>query len=240
VVGKDTKAALEAVIGGIGVNRNANENVVGAIQNKLVAGNFMSAADAAAERGLFGAKTEAAVKAFQASKAIQQTGIVGATTFASLQSVGSGSQLGNGGYAYPLSSQYRQINAADKPGEGEGEFGTFRSGGRSHGGLDILAPVGASVYAVKAGTATVLNQPGGAGLYVNVEHTDGTSSQYFHLDTAKARVGQSFNVTQGQEIGTVGRSGNTPSTGDTHLHFQIRNAAGTLIDPAPFYPAYTR
>jgi GH24 family phage-related lysozyme (muramidase)/peptidoglycan hydrolase-like protein with peptidoglycan-binding domain len=240
VVGPNTKGALESIINGVGVNRNANTNVVNNIQNKLVGAKLLSAADAQAEKGVFGPRTEAAVKAFQAQKKIQETGVVGAQTFGALQSTGSGALPANNGYVYPLPAQYRQVNAADKPGEGEGEFGTGRSGGRLHLGIDINAPTGTPVYAVKGGTATVQNQPGGAGLYVNVEHTDGTSSQYFHLDTANARVGQSFNVQQGQQIGTVGRTGNTPSGGDTHLHFQVRNSAGTLIDPAPFFPAFRR
>lgn len=240
VVGPNTKGALESIINGVGVNRNANTNVVNNIQNKLVGAKLLTAADAAAEKGVFGPKTEAAVKAFQAQKNILQTGVVGAQTFGALQATGSGALPANSGYVYPLPPQYRQINAADKPGEGEGEFGTFRSGNRLHMGLDINAPTGTPVYAIKGGTATVLNQPGGAGLYVNVEHTDGTSSQYFHLDTANARIGQSFDVRQGQQIGTVGRTGNTPSTGDTHLHFQVRNSAGTLIDPTPFFPAFRR
>jgi murein DD-endopeptidase MepM/ murein hydrolase activator NlpD len=171
--------------------------------------------------------------------------VIGPQTFAALSaSSGAGSvgenAPGRNGYVYPLPSQYRTINGADKGGEGEGEFGTGRSGGRIHKGIDIEAPVGTPVSAIKGGTATVLNQPGGAGLYVNVEHSDGTSSQYFHLDTAKAKVGDSFNVTTGQQIGTVGRSGNTPSGGDTHLHFQVRNTSGVTVDPQQFFPAFRR
>lgn len=149
----------------------------------------------------------------------------------------------NNGYVYPLPAEYRQINAADKPGEGEGEFDTFRDNPTGfHRGIDILAPTGTPVYAVKEGTATVLSEePGGAGLYVNVEHRDGTSSQYFHLDTAKMSVGASFEVRQGEQIGTVGRSGNTPPEGDTHLHFQVSDRAGTLIDPKKSsFPGFER
>lgn len=244
-VGPKTKHALEAVIAGVGQNKNADNNVINTAQQKLTSGNFLSAADAKAEAGVYGPKTEAAVKAFQAKNNIQQTGVVGPQTFAALNaSSGAGSVGGNGpaknGYVYPLPAQYRTINAANKPGEGEGEFGTGRSGDRTHRGIDIEAPIGTPVSAIKGGTATVLSQPSGAGLYVNVEHTDGTSSQYFHLDTAKAKVGDSFNVTTGQQIGTVGRSGNTPSGGDTHLHFQVRNAGGDTIDPQQFFPGFHR
>jgi GH24 family phage-related lysozyme (muramidase)/peptidoglycan hydrolase-like protein with peptidoglycan-binding domain len=244
-VGPKTKNAIESVIAGVGQNKNADVNVITSSQQKLTAGKFLSAADAKAEAGVYGPKTEAAVKAFQAKNNIQQTGVIGPQTFAALSASGGAGSVGDNapgknGYVYPLPSQYRTINAADKGGEGEGEFGTGRSGGRIHKGIDIVAPVGTPVSAIKGGTATVLSQPGGAGLYVNVEHPDGTSSQYFHLDTAKANVGDSFNVTTGQQIGTVGRSGNTPSSGDTHLHFQVRDASGTTVDPMQFFPAFRR
>jgi spore coat assembly protein SafA len=236
-VGPQTKSALEAVIGGVGVNKNANSDVTNAVQKQLVAGKFLTAADAQAEAGVYGAKTEAAVKAFQAKNNIQQTGVVGPQTFGALQSAG-GTNAGKNGYVYPLPAQYRTVNRADKAGEGEGEFHTGRSGGRLHKGIDIEAPVGTPVSAVKGGTATVLSQPSGAGLYVKVEHPDGTASLYFHLNTAKASIGQSFNVTAGQQIGTVGRSGNTPSAGDTHLHFEIRDANNNEVDPTPFFPQF--
>ncbi len=244
-VGPKTKHAIESVIAGVGQNKNADANVINVSQQKLTAAKFLSAADAKAEAGVYGPRTEAAVTAFQAKNNIQQTGVIGPQTFAALSaSTGAGSvgdnAPGRNGYVYPLPSQFRTINAADKGGEGEGEFGTGRSGGRIHKGIDIEAPVGTPVSAIKGGTATVLSQPGGAGLYVNVEHSDGTSSQYFHLDTAKAKVGDSFNVTTGQQIGTVGRSGNTPSGGDTHLHFQVRNPSGVTVDPQQFFPAFRR
>ena len=245
-VGPKTKHALESLMAGVGQNKNADSNVTSAVQQKLTAGKFLSAADAKSESGRYGPKTEAAVKAFQAKNKIQQTGVVGQQTFTALHAsagtvaVGSNAPAKNG-YVYPLPAQYRMINHADKAGEGEGDFGTSRGGGaRLHKGIDIEAPVGTPVSAIKGGTATVMSQPSGAGLYVNVEHSDGTSSQYFHLDTAKARVGESFQVTAGQQIGTVGRSGNTPAGGDTHLHFQVRNAAGDTIDPAQFFPGFHR
>jgi GH24 family phage-related lysozyme (muramidase)/LysM repeat protein len=238
-VGPQTKHALESIVGGVGVNKNADSNVIATAQKTLVAGKFLSAADAQSEAGTFGPKTEAATKAFQAKNNIQQTGVVGPQTFAAMQTQSAGgSNAGKNGYVYPLSSQYRTVNQADKSGEGAGEFHTGRSGGRLHKGIDIEAPVGTPVSAVKPGKATVLSQPSGAGLYVKVEHPDGTASLYFHLNTAKASVGSTFDVAAGQQIGTVGRSGNTPSAGDTHLHFELRDANNREIDPTPLFPQF--
>ncbi len=245
-----------ALTGDGSLKKGATGDGVKALQDVLVKAGFMTRSEVNTGYGTFGAKTEAALKAFQAKNNLEQTGAVGPKTLAALnasaaggktpvQSGGTGATAGGAsaknGYVYPLPSQYRTINRADKPGEGEGEFGTSRGGGaRSHKGIDIEAPVGTPVSAIKGGTATVLSQPGGAGLYVSIEHTDGTSSQYFHLDTAKAKVGDTFKVTAGQQIGTVGRSGNTPPGGDTHLHFQVRNASGVTVDPKQFFPGFHR
>jgi murein DD-endopeptidase MepM/ murein hydrolase activator NlpD len=43
------------------------------------------------------------------------------------------------------------------------------------------------------------------------------------------------NVEAGQKIGTMGRSGNTPPAGDTHVHFEII-VDGVPIDPAALIP----
>ncbi len=255
-IGPQTKHAMESVMSGVGVNRKADTNVIVASQKQLVAGGYMSAADAKTESGTYGAKTEAAVKAFQAKNNIQQTGIIGQQTFGALNKeaastsnggaatsssptsgAGRSSTKAANGAVSPLPAQYSKINKADKAGEGDGNFGTSRGGGtRTHKGIDIEAPVGTPVYAVKAGTATVKNQPGGAGLYVSVKHNDGTTSNYFHLSSAKMKEGATFNVTGGQQIGAVGRSGNTPAAGDTHLHFEVRDANGNALDPTAYFP----
>jgi len=51
-------------------------------------------------------------------------------------------------------------------------------------------------------------------------------------------------VSAGQKIGTVGRTGNTPKLGDTHLHFEVRigspapvKAGGKVVDPLSKLPA---
>lgn len=50
-------------------------------------------------------------------------------------------------------------------------------------------------------------------------------------------------VNGGVQIGTVGRSGNTPALGDSHLHHERRidsssprAAGGTVVDPLPYLP----
>lgn len=131
--------------------------------------------------------------------------------------------------AWPVPGHHK-INHADKAGEGEGAFGTSRGGGsRSHKGLDIEAPVGSRVSALRDGTVTGVNRdPGGYGLWIEVSHGNGLTTRYAHLNGADVKVGD--RVKAGQQIGAVGRSGNTPSSGDAHLHFETR-VNGTAVDP---------
>lgn len=63
-----------------------------------------------------------------------------------------------------------------------------------------------------------------------MRHDDGTLTKYFHLDAFSVRNGQ--RVEAGQQIGTMGRTGNTPAQGDTHLHFEMWRD-GRQVDPLP-------
>jgi hypothetical protein len=59
---------------------------------------------------------------------------------------------------------------------------------------------------------------------------EGTLTKYFHLDEFSVRNGQ--RVEAGQQVGTMGRTGNTPAQGDTHLHFEMWRD-GRQVDPLP-------
>ncbi len=225
-----TRRAMDAVIGGVGVDRNPNPDVTGALQDRLVDMGYLSEAAVASGRGVFGPQTEAALKAFQADNGVQQTGILGATTFQALRRAGV---AGN----WPVPGHFT-VNAADKPGEGDGEFGTFRSGNRRHQGIDINAPVGSPVESFGAGEVVFAGSMRGYGTTVIVQHEDGLQTLYAHLRDINVRVGQQ--VTQDTQLGTIGRSGNVPSAGDSHIHFETREGAngtplsGTPVDPRKY------
>lgn len=88
---------------------------------------------------------------------------------------------------------------------------------KMHWGVDLGAYWGTPIYATKAGTvSTVAYQEDGAGKYICVQHSDGTQSDYFHLEEQLVSVGDK--VEAGQHIGRCGSTGG--STGP-HLHFQI-------------------
>ncbi|HYE58482.1 MAG TPA: peptidoglycan DD-metalloendopeptidase family protein [Rhodothermales bacterium] len=71
--------------------------------------------------------------------------------------------------------------------------------------------------------------PGGIGNVVYLKHADGSTTWYGHLrkgSLTSKPVGAS--VSAGEVLGIVGSSGNS---GGPHLHFQVHDAEGALIDP---------
>ena len=68
----------------------------------------------------------------------------------------------------------------------------------------------------------------GYGNTVVVQQYDGLQTVYAHLKTRS--VQEKDDVGPDTQIGTMGRTGNTPKLGDTHLHFEIReNANGVVL-----------
>jgi len=141
---------------------------------------------------------------------------------------------------------YYTLNKADKPGEGRGEFGTPRTtqrGRSTHTGIDVQAPAGARVGAFMEGVVLEAhpNPSASYGWQVIVDHGGGTFSQSAHMQRVDVSPGDW--VRTGQGLGAVGRTGNTPRQGDTHLHFEIRiggsnprSAGGTVVDPLSYLP----
>ena len=145
----------------------------------------------------------------------------------------AGSSEGNGnvpevnpsgsGYTWPTPGYYGVISP----------FGEDR--GYSHMGIDISAPMGATVVAAEGGIVIASNNScthnfgksgscgcgGGFGNYVMIDHGGGRSTTYGHLTSANVSAGQSVN--KGQIIGSVGSTG--WSTG-AHLHFETRLSGG--------------
>lgn len=191
--------------------------------------------------GIYGDKTREAVRAFQAANQLEATGNADARTREAIaqqlalpeqdrsRPPADEARHREGGLVWPTPGNH-DINQADKPREGRGEFGTPRSGGRRHGGIDIEGDVGDPVVAVAGGTVVVRPNNEAAGNTVHVRHDDGTLTKYFHLDAFSVRNGQ--RVEAGQQIGTMGRTGNTPAQGDTHLHFEMWRD-GRQVDPLP-------
>lgn len=111
-------------------------------------------------------------------------------------------------------------------------FRVSQTQGSSHQGamihaLDFAVPLGEEVVAARGGTVAFredkYGECGGPALatrgnYVVIDHGDGTSALYLHLQRVQVQVGQS--VAQGATLGTSGSTGWTGCT--AHLHFQVQ------------------
>ena len=101
-------------------------------------------------------------------------------------------------------------------------------GSTNHQGLDIAGNMGDPVAAADGGVVIMAGWYGGAGKTVQIQHDDGTVTQYSHLSWWDCNVGDT--VAQGQTIGNVGSTGN--STGP-HLHFGVL-VNGSYVDPLTY------
>jgi murein DD-endopeptidase MepM/ murein hydrolase activator NlpD len=109
--------------------------------------------------------------------------------------------------------------------------GTFTSGfghrwGAMHSGIDIANRIGTPIKSVADGVVVESGPASGFGLWVRIEHADGTITVYGHIDRSLVREGQ--RVQAGQQIATMGNRGH--STGP-HLHFEVWAADGSKINP---------
>ncbi|EGD25804.1 M23 family metallopeptidase [Prescottella equi] len=98
--------------------------------------------------------------------------------------------------------------------------------GTHHNGIDIGANLGTPILSAADGVVIDAGPASGFGLWVRVQHTDGTITVYGHVDTFVVNVGQP--VLAGELIATVGNRGQ--STGP-HLHLEVWNPAGYQVDP---------
>ncbi len=100
---------------------------------------------------------------------------------------------------------------------------------REHEGIDFPAPFGTPVLSAADGTVKEAGYTMDKGNYVILEHEDGYSTVYAHMDEILTEVGKT--VERGEQIGTVGSSGR--STGP-HLHFELR-IDGEPVDPGDYW-----
>jgi LysM repeat protein len=91
--------------------------------------------------------------------------------------------------------------------------------------VDIANACNTSIYAAAEGLVVKVRSGwnGGYGNYVIIEHPNGISTRYAHLQKSTVSVGQY--VVQGDQIGQMGSSGNTHGPTGCHLHFEVVGAA---------------
>lgn len=105
--------------------------------------------------------------------------------------------------------------------------------GTMHLGLDVAAPSGTPLVAVRAGVVVFSRWDGGYGNKVVVDHGDGVQTVYAHNRANVVAPGQV--VGKGEVIAYVGSTGY--STGP-HVHFEVHVDA-VPQDPRSFLPPQT-
>lgn len=99
--------------------------------------------------------------------------------------------------------------------------------GTNNSAVDIANACGTPIYASADGiviTVKTGGYNGGYGLYIKIQHNNGTSTLYAHLSQILVTNGQY--VTKGQMIGKMGTTGK--STG-CHLHFEVHGVKNPFI-----------
>ncbi len=165
-------------------------------------------------------------EAAQADDAAASPGGGGSSSGGGGSSSGGGSSGGgsavSGGVACPVGTPR---NYSDT-------WGAPRSGGRSHLGVDILAPHGTPIYAYESGTISRMdgNALGGISLYL--EGASGTRHYYTHLSGYVSGLSVGQRVSAGQQIAMVGDTGN--AAGIPHLHWEVFPGGGGNVNPYPY------
>lgn len=127
-----------------------------------------------------------------------------------------------------------------------GWYGYAGHTGADFSGANIL---GKPVYAVKSGTVVISTALTGSilgyrsyGEYILINHHDGTMTLYAHGKPGSRLVGAGQSVSQGQQIMSVGNTGNVQprptshnSQTGAHLHFEVW-LNGKAVNPAPYLP----
>ena len=100
-----------------------------------------------------------------------------------------------------------------------------------HTGQDTEMPIGTPVHARFAGVVVERNLSKDLGIAVEVDHGDGYSSIYGHLNAKVVRTGNQV------KVGTLlGQSGATGRVTGPHLHFELRKG-NAPIDPKLYNPS---
>ena len=128
----------------------------------------------------------------------------------------------NRGFHFPLRNFEVSSFYGPRKNPVTGKFGV-------HQGLDLAAPEGSDVYAVRNGTVADVGEDPVLGKYIILSHDNSWASIYGHLSSIITSL--HAEVQSGNLIARVGTTGQ--STGP-HLHFEIRQN-GQSRDPARLF-----
>ncbi len=133
-------------------------------------------------------------------------------------------------YVWPVSGELERPYSSE-----ELSYDVTMRDWRTHGGVDILAPLGETVNAAHEGTVESIVQDDLYGTVVTVSHGDGVRTVYANLAELPA-VSAGDWVEAGQVIGSVGTTALCEIGQGTHLHFAV-TVDGEGVDPLNYLPA---
>jgi len=112
------------------------------------------------------------------------------------------------------------------PAQGNLTSGFGARWGTTHYGLDIANALGTPIVAAADGVVLEAGPASGFGLWVRIQHDDGSITVYGHMQDFSVREGQQ--VKAGEQIARIGSRGY--STGP-HLHFEAWDSEGRKLNP---------
>ena len=98
-------------------------------------------------------------------------------------------------------------------------------------GFAVYASANGNVIYVRDGDIdrnTSRSCPGNLGNHVRIKHANGFTTLYGHLKNGSISVERDQHVGAGEKIGVIGSSG---SSDGPHLHFELRDVDGKVLDP---------
>lgn len=98
---------------------------------------------------------------------------------------------------------------------------------RAHKGTDYAASIGTPIRATGDGKVIFAGREGGYGNLIVIQHGQGYETRYGHMNSFAKGISNGSRVSQGQIIGTVGKTG--LATGP-HLHYEF-HVNGQVRDP---------
>ena len=100
--------------------------------------------------------------------------------------------------------------------------------GHTHQGVDMMGAYGTPLVAIVSGTITYAAYDGSGGNMIFLSGDDGNAYWYMHNQENLVSGGH---VQVGQQIATLGDTGN--AAGTPHLHFEFHPGGGAAVNPTP-------
>jgi murein DD-endopeptidase MepM/ murein hydrolase activator NlpD len=143
------------------------------------------------------------------------------------------------GFSSYFDSEGREVPARlrDGPIEKYQEITSLIGDGRGHHGMDFKAPVGSAVVAPWDGHVLRTNWNWKYnGNSVELRSLDGRrTARFLHLDKLSAGIEAKVRVKAGQQLAV---SGNTGRSFAPHLHYELSDGSGRILDPLDVHDTY--